>query len=65
MTDISILRDLVTQLKRWLPKAPEDPHACASGPGEPDSPEDPYSYVGAPKKPRLPHLSASASAQLE
>ncbi len=59
MKEHSILRVLITQLKRLLP------HARHWPPANPEFPEDPYSYVGAPKKPRLPHLSASASAPLE
>jgi hypothetical protein len=65
MTETSTLRAIVTKLKHWLPKPPENPSAFAGGSDKPDSPDDPYSYVGAPKKPRLPHLSASASAPLE
>lgn len=52
MKDDSLLKSLIAQLKRLLPKKPEPP-------------EDPYSYVGAPKKPRPPHRRASASAPLE
>jgi hypothetical protein len=65
MTDVALLSDLLKQVKRWLPKPPEDPSAFAAGSNDPDDPNDPYSYVGARKKPRLPHLSASASAPLE
>lgn len=65
MTHVPLLRDLIEQAKRLLPKPPEDPSAFAAGPNDPDDPNDPYSYVGARKKPRLPHLSASASAPLE
>jgi hypothetical protein len=65
MTDVPLLRDLITQVKRWLPNPPEDPSAFAAGSDDPDDPNNPYSYVGARKKPCLPHLSASASAPLE
>jgi hypothetical protein len=64
MTHVS-LRELMTQVKRLLPKPPEDPQTFAAGSNDPDDPEDPYSYVGARKKPRPPHLSASASAPLD
>lgn len=29
-----------------------------------EPPEDPHAYVTVPKKPRLPHLSATAVAEL-
>jgi hypothetical protein len=65
MIHVSLLADLMKQLKRLSPNLPEDPRAFAGGSNDPEDPDDPYSYVGARKKLRPPHLSASASAPLE
>ena len=50
-TQSNRFREALRSVKRWFRR-------------EPKPPEDPYAYVTAPKRPRLPHLSASAVAEL-